>query len=129
MESMRTSVVFPEGIPGFESIRTCTIERLEEGPFFILEEQEGELSLVLVDPESFFPDYRLEASANDLSLIGLTQEADAQVLVVATIAERPEDIRVNLKAPIILNKQNARACQIIDMQGRYETRVPLFAGE
>ncbi|WP_157721771.1 flagellar assembly protein FliW [Tumebacillus avium] len=126
---MKTTIEFPEGIPGFESIRTCTIERVDEGPFYVLEEKGGELSLVLLDPEAFFHEYRLEASLEDLNAIGLTDEADAQVLVVATLAEHLQDIRVNLKAPIVMNKQNAKACQIIDAKGRYESRVPLFAGE
>jgi flagellar assembly factor FliW len=122
------TIVFPEGIPGFESMRTCTIERVEEGPFYVLEEEGGEWSLVLVDPEAFFPDYRFEANPSDLNAIELSSEKDAQVLVIATLAEKPEDIRVNLKAPVVINKQNAKACQIIDASGTYETRVPLFAG-
>ncbi|TCP57838.1 flagellar assembly factor FliW [Tumebacillus sp. BK434] len=126
---MRTKIVFPQGIPGFEDVRTCQVERVEEGPFYVLEEEAGDLSLVLVEPEAFFHQYHFEASANELNLIELTSEEDAQVLVIATLAERPEEICVNLKAPIIINKRNASACQIIDTQGRYETRVPLFTGE
>ncbi|ASS73935.1 hypothetical protein CIG75_02365 [Tumebacillus algifaecis] len=129
LESVKTTVMFPEGIPGFESVRVCSIERMEEGPFYLLEEEAGDLSLVLVDPEAFFHDYRLTVKPDELNVIGLCDETQAKVLVIATLAERPEDIRVNLKAPIILNKQNAQACQIIDTHGTYETRVPLFVGE
>ncbi|MFD2170104.1 flagellar assembly protein FliW [Tumebacillus lipolyticus] len=126
---MRTTILFPEGIPGFEQMRECRLERVEEGPFYVLEEEAGDLSLVLVDPETCLHGYRFQASPSDLSAIELTDEELAQVLVIATLTEKPGDIHVNLKAPIIINKQNAKACQVIDTSGNYEVRMPLFAGE
>lgn len=84
-----------------------------------------DLAFTLVDPWAFFPDYRPEATDQDLDDVGLERVEDGIWVCIATV---PQDFRqstVNLRAPLLINAFRQLAKQVVLVQD-YPVRQPLF---
>ncbi|MFC4768252.1 flagellar assembly protein FliW [Effusibacillus consociatus] len=124
---MEFRVVLPNGLPGLESMVECTLSKVdEEGPFYILRENKRDISIVLTDPRGLIEDYHIELPKKELEDIELDVEDDAIVLLVTIIGDTPNDFKVNLMAPVIINHQKGLGKQIVLADVDYPTRYPLF---
>ena len=74
------------------------------------------------DPETAFPvmqpntvklDYNPTVSEEQLSSLGNLNDENLYVLVTLTASANIEDTTVNLKAPIVINTETKKGCQII----------------
>lgn len=107
---------FPEGIPGFESLKKFAIIALEETrPIFWLVSLEDEtVALPIIDPWIVEEDYEVELSQNELQILKIEDPNDLVVWCVVTIPiGKPEETTVNLKAPIVINLKNGIGLQVI----------------
>ncbi len=120
-------LTFDGGIPGFPEVHRFALESLGEGtPFAVLRclDDPGP-EFVVVPAGAFFPDYEPElddASADDL---GLESADDAVVLLIVNLAGGVADATANLLGPIVINRNNRRATQVILSGSAYEPRTPL----
>ena len=124
---------FPAGLPGLPgSRRYLLLDIAEQRPFRWLQScDEPEIALVVVDPLLFFPDYRVEVSAEELNALGLEVEPEdaCEVLAVLVVPPDPRLITANLLAPLIINHRSRRGAQVILSNSPYTTRHYLFAPE
>ncbi|WP_313563566.1 flagellar assembly protein FliW [Ruminiclostridium cellobioparum] len=116
---------FEEGIIGFEDVKQFGIIDSEdpESPFkWIQAIDKPELAFALVDPFKIKKDYDFDLKDEAVEYLGVK---DASELMVFSIVVVPEDIKkisMNLKAPLIINRTNNKAAQIILDTDEYTVR-------
>ncbi len=120
------SVVFEKGLPGFDGLKDFEITALEQVGFFNLSSsEEQDISLLLIDPYIYFPNYEVEIDDSVMSRLGINDANDVLILSVVTLNNDVEKITVNLRAPIIVNLTNGRCEQVILDREDYLVRQTL----
>ncbi len=126
-------LTFPRGLPGFEGLRRFALARwgADDSPYSrLVALDQPETAFLVAPPDEFFDDYDVELSDEDAALIELADPADALVLVVITVTDRPEEASANLLGPIVLNTRRRLGAQVVQVtrEPEHSTRVPLVAG-
>jgi flagellar assembly factor FliW len=128
-------VLFPEGLPGFESSRRFILLRHEDyDPFLFLQDLDNNLvNLPVVPVQTVDQQYRLELDSRDLDLLGFSSlprlGADVVCLLVVILsAGAPEagaKATCNLFAPIVINPATMRGKQVMQIGSDYPSMKPL----
>jgi flagellar assembly factor FliW len=111
-------LTMPEGLPGFPGFeRFVLLEDKKTEPFSWFQSiEEPNLSLVIMNPLVFKPDYRLslEKFIADRGWKGVKEE-DLLVYVVVNISGEKENKRItaNLMGPLVINSKNNEAVQVV----------------
>ena len=72
-----------------------------------------ETAFPVMQPNTVKPDYNPTVSEEQLSSLGDLNDENLYVLVTLTASANIEDTTVNLKAPIVINTETKKGCQII----------------
>jgi flagellar assembly factor FliW len=114
---------FNQGLPGFQKHKKFVLLHPDEDiPFSFLQSvEDDELSFIITNPFMFFADYQFELSKKDLSELGIEQEEEVVIFTIVTVNAQ-EEFSANLLAPIILNKKNRSAKQVILHDTLYRTK-------
>lgn len=119
------AIEFPSGLIGLGGRRWALLDRNPGSGFLWLHSlEDSELALPVVDPRSFFADFQLRLGEEDRGRIGAEDPAEAQVYVTVRAAADPTEIRVNLRAPIVV--WEGRGHQVINTAPGAELQAPLF---
>ena len=123
---------FPKGIIGFSDLTDFTLiynsEKGSNAPIRWLQSlQEPAFAMPVMDPLLVKPDYNPKVSEEYLSCIGELESDDMLVLVTVTIPSQIENLTVNLKAPIVVNTKNLKACQVITEVDEYPVKFPIYS--
>lgn len=107
---------FPKGIVGFPELQDfALIHDAEDGNQggirWMQNVQEPNFAMPVIDPLAVRPDYNPEVDDELLKTIGGID--DILVLTTITVPSDLTKMSVNLKAPIIINMDSRKACQII----------------
>jgi len=115
------------GLPGMSR---CALVALDEaGTLFTLQSLlDPDLRLVVAAPAALFSDYEFEIDDATADLIGLTSAEDALVLVVVTVGASVAESTANLLAPVVINRGNRRALQVVLSGTDLPLRAPLSVG-
>lgn len=120
------SIVFKKGLPGFDGLKNFDLVALEQAGFFNLSSsEEKEISLLLVDPYMYFPNYEVEIDDSVMSRLNIKDANDVLILSVVTLNNDVEKITINLRAPIIVNINTGDSEQIILSREDYLVRQSL----
>jgi flagellar assembly factor FliW len=119
---------FENGIPGFlEENEFIVLDLPDNDVFFILQSvQTSEIGFVIINPFSFFKDYEFKLDDSLLMQLGLENEEDVQVFVILTVQEPFEKTTANLQGPVVINRKNNKAKQVILNDSIYTTKHPVF---
>ena len=124
-------LMFKKGIPGFENLREFILVPAEDNNlFYILHSIEDiNIGIVVVSPFNVLKDY--EFYLNEIKVCELNIKSQKDIIVVNTVnlSTKLENITVNLKAPIIINKNENIGEQLILDNVDYPIKYPLFKGE
>jgi flagellar assembly factor FliW len=117
---------FEDGIPGFSHLQFFQLMQEEESPFFLIQSiEEAGVGFWVIDPFSFFPEYKFELSG--VAKEGLRVEEQSQIAVFSIVTIRGNNqATVNLKAPVVVNLSNRMSRQVILQEDTYSIRQPLF---
>ena len=121
----RQKIYFPYGILGFETFREFVLLDALQQPFYWLQSMEvPEIAFVLINPQIFQPEYRLEVADTDLEELDTNKEASENILTFAivTIPENHSKMTANLQGPIIINRQNRKGRQSISLNPKWKIR-------
>jgi flagellar assembly factor FliW len=119
-------IEFPRGLIGLPGTRYALIDRNPNSGFLWLHSLEDPaLALPVVDPRLFFPAFALELGGEDRELIGLQDPYAAALFVTVRARPRPEDITVNLRAPLVV--WEGRGHQVLNAAEGADLQAPLFA--
>ena len=114
---------FPSGILGFEEIKEYTLQPLPDlDPFFWMEGTgNSEQSFLMVPPAHVVDTYSVEITQDDEEYLGLNSPEDAFILNIVTFGSN-QSMTVNLKGPIVVNRHNFTAKQIVPETLRFYPR-------
>jgi flagellar assembly factor FliW len=131
LTAVMTETQLPEltmtgGMAGFpDAERYVLVEVPQASPLFMLRSLDHDgLEFVVAPPAVFFPDYAPEIDDASAERLGLTDAADALLLVVLTVGEDLASSTANLLAPIVMNQRTRQAAQVI-LQDVFPLRAPL----
>ena len=120
------NIVFEKGLPGFDGLKNFELEALEQVGFFNLSSSDEEnISLLLVDPYMYFPNYEVEIDDSIMNRLNINDAKDVLILTVVTLNNDVEKITLNLRAPIIVNINTGDSEQIILSREDYLVRQTL----
>ena len=118
----------PAGLLGFPEVKEYRIvDPAPELPVKWLQACDDlHLAFVITDPLSLLPDYQVELSHLDLADVGAHTTTDLfLVAIVALPRETTAYPTVNLQGPVLINRANGWAKQLVLVQGPYHTHHPL----
>ena len=124
-------MMFPDGVLGFpDSRRYILLEHdAEGGPFKWLQSiDDPELAFIVVDPFLVDPEYRFEIDRDTAQLIGTDETSQCAIMGIIRVPRHaPEQMTINMKAPLVVNVQTRRGRQIILGSNLYSVSTPLVA--
>ncbi|OBZ09941.1 flagellar assembly protein FliW [Bacillus sp. FJAT-26390] len=126
--SATTSVYhFEQGIPGFEHLHHFVFSDLEqELPIKLMQSvDDQEISLLIVNPFFFYPEYEWELSDSAKQELQIQTEQDIEIWSILTMATEPSEATINLLAPLVLNPNQMTGKQLILHDSTYSSRAPL----
>ena len=85
------------------------------------------LRFLVAPPGVFFPDYTPEIDDATIANLDITSVEDVMVLVVLNPGDSLPTSTANLRAPVVLNTANRRACQVILDDAELSVSTPLVA--
>ena len=121
-------IYFPEGIPGFENSKKYALIGNDSGEavFFWLQSVDvPELCFVVTDPFMVYDGYGVDVDDEDVELLKITDTNKVLSLTIVIIPEDINEIRVNLKAPILINMEKKLGKQIIQKNDNLPIRYYL----
>ncbi|QDS98323.1 flagellar assembly protein FliW [Adhaeretor mobilis] len=106
-------ITFEQGIVGFRELRRWCLLSDADCPTlgWLQSVDTPEVAMGIVSPRRFVPEYQLRAARQDLQDLNLQAEGDAQVVVI--VSRHEEGFSLNLRAPIVVNVENRRGCQVV----------------
>ena len=114
-------IEFPRGLIGLGGSRFALLGSPEEDAIVWLHAvDDPELAVPVADPWAFFADYSVDLPDDEAERMGITDPAQARVLVVIRVGATPAECFANLKAPILVAGQSG--AQVLN-----EADVPLRA--
>lgn len=124
----RRAVRFVAGLPGLEEYRNYTLAAIDDGPVYWLEcDEQPAIALPVADAFAVAPHYTVELYTSDCRALNITDPADALLLVVLTVPRGPGQVTANLFAPIVINRREWCAKQIILDGSHHSLRHPVGA--
>lgn len=85
------------------------------------------MAFLIINPFLIFADYEFEI--DDASIEGLTVKQSEDLLIYTIITMNEGDIKkmtTNLVAPIVINKENNKAKQVVLEKSKYNTKHKVF---
>ena len=102
------------------------LESLPESPLYELRSvEQADVRFMVALPEAFFAGYEIELGDQECEDLGLTDAADALVLVMLTVGRDAAGTSANLLAPIVVNARTRVAAQVILTGSDWPVRAPL----
>ena len=122
-------IEFEQGIPGFDEEKQFVIIPYDEKrPFLFMQSvKQEDLAFLIINPFLIFADYEFEI--DDASIEDLTVKQSEDLLIYTIITMNEGDIKqmtTNLVAPIVINKENNKAKQVVLEKSKYNTKHKLF---
>jgi flagellar assembly factor FliW len=109
-------VTFEDGLIGLPTLKHFIIlNTREDSPFRWLQSVEDtSMAFLIAEPTHFVTDYSPTVSDRDQSYLNLETETPCLAYVTVSIpAGKPEDMTINLAAPLIINARSRAGKQII----------------
>lgn len=115
---------FDFGLPGFENLQKFAVISQGTEPIMWLVSLEDEnIALPIIDPWIIRVDYDVKIPKEAVETLKLEKEDDVKVWSVLVIPrENPENMTVNLLAPIIVNKKSKKAMQVVLDTDEYDIK-------
>ena len=122
-------VFFKEGLIGFPALHEFVIiSHKEESPFRWLQSvQEPAVAFLCAVPQHFIETYNPALTTSVVESLKLTEDTDRFVLTTASIPKgKPEDMTLNLAAPILVNAKTRSALQFVLEDEAYTVKHRVF---
>lgn len=123
-------ITFPNGIIGFPELERFLLiydaEKDKNGISWLQSIDEPAFAMPVVDPLKLESDYNPMVEDEVLNVLGELKQESMLVLVTMTVPSDITKMTANLKAPIIINADNNKACQLIIEDERYKVKHPVY---
>lgn len=123
-------VTFDSGLMGFEQYKRFTIlyniEDDKSKISWLQSVDEPNLALPIISPAVVKEDYNPTVEDEVLQSLGELTEENLVVFLIITVPSDIKKTTVNLKAPIIINADTRKGCQIIVENSEYTVRYNVY---
>ncbi|WP_368493427.1 flagellar assembly protein FliW [Marinitoga sp. 1154] len=109
-------ITFENGIPGFENLKEFYVYFSKDTfPIqWLISLENPDITFPIIDPILVRADYSFELSKDLVEYLNINNPEDVKIFSIMTIPHGdPDNITVNLKAPIVISKVNNKGIQII----------------
>jgi len=121
---------FPQGLYGFKSEKEFVLLATDETPFFWLQSVANpELAFIVTEPWGFCSNYEFDLKKEVQNELNVTSKDDVMVINMVVIPDDPQEMTMNLKAPVIINRKERLGKQIILDDERYAVKYKLLQEE
>lgn len=123
-------ISIPDGLFGFEDFKNYALIDSDYKPFLLMQSIEEEnLSFYVIDPFLFCNDYEVDVEDKSLEPIGLKDPSDVCVLTIVTLPSNSNGntVTANLEGPLIINRKNNKALQVVLSNTNYSTKFDIMA--
>ncbi|MCR4321573.1 MAG: flagellar assembly protein FliW [Candidatus Brocadiaceae bacterium] len=121
-------ITLEQGLLGFEELKQFVIVAIEEClPFeWLVSVEDPVVAFPILNPTLFFSDYNPSLPKDDLALLDIKKEKDVETFCIVTLGEKPENVTLNLKGPILINMKNKMGKQIVLTEDYYSLNQRLI---
>ncbi len=123
-------IVFEEGIIGFDFLKQFLLitdeENSESSISWLQSVDEPNFAMPVMDPLLIDEGYNPVVEDELLKTLGDFQDENLLVMVTVSVPSQLENMTANMKAPMIINGVNRRACQIIIDNDEYQVKYPIY---
>lgn len=121
-------IKFTEGLLGLDNFKNYVLKEVPDNSFFkiLQSEEEEEISFLLLSPQGFFPQYRVEVSPEIVKELEGDSIEDLSLYCVVTLADKWEDITANLIGPVLINEKKGLGKQVVLENTEYKTKHYVF---
>jgi flagellar assembly factor FliW len=120
---------FPHGLPGFPDDKRFLLMPEEDPPglFYWLQSiDDGNVAFTLMDVYDVVADYNPLVDMDEAAELGDLSDMPLEILNIVIIPEDTAKMRVNLKAPIVINMHTGLGMQVIVNNDEYPIRYMIF---
>lgn len=119
---------FEKGIPGFADEKKFILLPLSDKHTYSIMQSviHPYIAFVVTNPFNFFHEYDFQLEDLIVEELEMKSEEEVNVFTILTVADPFKNTTANLQAPIIINKSNRKAKQVILNDGKYKTKHPIF---
>ncbi len=116
-------ITLNDGFYGFADYHRFALIDAEQHPFIWIQSLDAaQLAFIAIDPFIFRPDYELNIDDSLLKPLEIADASDVLVLALVTIPTSGSAITANLQGPLIINKKNKQAMQLILGGEKWKTK-------
>lgn len=122
-------ITFPDGIPGFPDSKRYLLmsESEDEDMFFWLQSlDEGDVAFTLMDAYKVLPDYDPQVDEEEMVQLGELSDTPLLIYNIVVIPDYVRHMRVNLRAPVVMNLKTGIGKQMICTTDEYSIRFMIF---
>ncbi|NIZ40291.1 flagellar assembly protein FliW [Entomospira entomophila] len=117
---------FERGIPAFEHLKSWVLCESKQEPFFILQSlDDTESAFFLMNPWLCRSDYEVKLDDADLKDLGDSHIEMEHLLIFAILAiplGKPQEMRINLQAPLVFDQKTRKASQVVLNDTRWQVQ-------
>lgn len=119
---------FKQGLPGFPDEKELVLLPLgDDSPFLVLQSiHTPALGFITISPFTVKNDYEIKLPEHAIEFLQIMREKDVELINIVTLNEPFQSSTVNLLAPIVMNRQNRQAKQVVLNDKDLDIRHPLF---
>ncbi len=119
---------FKYGLIGLDNHQNFVLlEENQFAPFGYLQSIEDPgFTLIVINPFLIDPNYTLDLLSDELESIDVHSTQDFMALAIVVFSPIPEQITVNLKAPLLVNVKNKQARQVLLISDTYSVNDPMI---
>lgn len=118
-------ITMPEGIIGFNHVKRYVMLDFHTDIDTALKWFQAmdcpELAFILIDPYTFRPDYKVNATDEEMALLKAKSPGLIKVVTIVSIPKDPCRMTANLLGPILINPDNRQAMQVLLSDSEYTT--------
>ncbi|MBR5337906.1 MAG: flagellar assembly protein FliW [Lachnospiraceae bacterium] len=119
------------GLIGFEALKKFVLineddDKDKKGVMWLQSVEEGSIALPTMDPTIVQSSYAPSIPEEILAGLGDFDKDEYLILVALTVPRKIEDMTVNLKAPIILDVDTMKGCQVIVDNEDCPVKFPIY---
>ncbi len=120
-------VTFTGPIIGFQDYRRFVVLPGPEdsGLQWLQSIDSGELAFIIMDPRAVVPDYAIKLGAHELAELAVDSVDQLDVYTLLVVPKNPEQVRTNLKAPVLINPAQRLGKQTILENSSYPVQFLL----
>lgn len=121
-------ITFEKGLLGLENLKKYRIEDIEDNEDFkvITSVEDPDISLVIISPFKVKEDYEIDISDETVDNLHIEDSKDVLLYTTVTVNSDVKKITTNLRAPLVINKKNNLAEQVVLSKDAYEIKYPLI---